>query len=310
MSQKLKINNPDELADGLKDAGIPFKLISTTFTKTITVSEDEIYYYSSGGKLKRIELNLIKMVKEYCEDHNFKVKVNKKYISYIRVNDNFKNGIHKRDLFEIDLKAAYWNLAYRYKYISKAIYNKGLNLDAEGNEIKPKRNKYGNICNHIGKTARLIALGNLAKTYTEFTFDGKKYRIPRRVRSEQTENIFFKVSSETDAIMKMLSILAGDSYLFYWVDAIYVRGQNAVDMIADYLTNTVGIDFKIVPIYKLLKTKSYITVWDETNVDENENMLPRPYIFKSVPKKDLESLLDIDKNIIYKEHYDTFFKKG
>lgn len=310
MSKKLKINNPDELADGLKDAEIPFKLISSTFTKTIIVSDDEIYYYSGGGKLKKIELNLIKLVKEYCENLNLRVKVNRNRISYIRVNDQFKNGTHKRDIFEIDLTAAYWNLAFRYKYISKEIYNKGLNLDQDGNLIKPKRNKWGNICNHISKTARLISLGNLAKTFTEFDFDGKKYKLPKVVRSGLTENMFFKVSSETDAIMKMLSILAGDAYLFYWVDAIYVRGQEAVDAIAEYLTNEIDIQFKIVPIYKLLKTKSYITVWDWENVDDDDNMLPRPYIFRSVPKKELSELLDIDKNIIYKEHYDTFFKKG
>lgn len=321
--QNINFGDHFEFIDSLKENQIPFQLINTTSTHTVIVNseklnfinpskieefeDEEIYYFSTNGKLKMIELNLIKTVKQYCTELNKKVKVNRDHISYVKVND-FKNAIYKRDIWEIDLTAAYWNLAYKYKYISKDIYYKGLNLDENGNPIPPKYNKWGKVMNHISKMGRLIALGNLAKTFVNFYFDGKKYLEPKTERSYLTENYFFKVSLETDSIMKILSMLAGDNYLFYWVDAIYVKTKKTKDEICDYITNEIGMNFKVTEIFRLLKTKSYITVWDKTNLDQDENMIPRPYIFKETNNILLREVLDIDKNLIYKEHYEKFLK--
>lgn len=304
---KLQVRNPIDITDDLKAAGIPFTLSSTSFTKTIYVNEEETYFFTEKGKLKMIELNLIRIVKNHCEALNLKVKVNRDLISYVKVN-NFKNAIYKRDIWEIDLTAAYWNLAYKYKYITKEIYHIGLNLDMEGNPIPPKKNKWGGINNHVSKMARLIALGNLAKTKTLFYFDGVQYQKPKSERSEDTENYFFKVSSETDSIMKMLSMIAGNDYLFYWVDAIYVRSEKAKNMVCDYITNEIGMNFKITKIFKLLKTSTYVMVWDEDNVNEDGDYLPRPYIFKPIKNKDIKRVLDIDNNLVYKDQLETFLK--
>lgn len=303
--RKLKINNPIDFADDLKEAGIPFTLTSTSFTKIIIVSEEETYYYSEKGKLRMVELNLIKQVKNYCEGLNLRIKVNRDFISYIKVN-NFNNAIYKRDIWEVDLTAAYWNLAFKYRFINKGIYLKGLNMDDDGNLIKPIKNKYGNVYNHVSKMARLIALGNLAKIKTHFYFDGFKYMVPRSERSDKTENIFFKVSMETDSIMKMLSMIAGDDYLFYWVDAIYVKSERALNLVCDYITNEVGMNFKITKIYKLLKTSSYVMVWDENNLNQNGDMMPRPYIFKPVKGKKIRQVLDLNNNLILREDLDNF----
>lgn len=294
---KLRIMNPIDFCDDLKNANIPFKLISTTLTRTIIISEKEIYFYSESKKLRTVELNLIKSVKDYCTSLNKKIKLNRDSISYIKVN-NFNNGIYKKDVFEIDLVAAYWNIAYNHKFISREIYLRGLNLDENEKPIKPLKNKYGNIYNYVSKTGRLIALGNLAKSKTEFIFNGKQFFKPKKIFSEDTQNFFFKVSKEVDAIMKMLIIIAGESYLFYWVDAIYVKSEYAKDLICDYITNELGMSFKVTKIKKLLKTSSYITVWDETNLNDSGDMLPRPYIFKSLKDKQLKQVLDTDLNIL------------
>ena len=302
---KIKILNPMEYIDDLKRSKIPFIMFSTTFTKTIYV-ENRTYFYSANGKLKQRELNLIRIVKAYAESQNFKISVDRSKINYIKVN-NFTNGIYKKGLYEIDLNAAYWRLAFKYGYITEAIYYKGLNLDEKGNPVKPIFNRYGVISNHVSKMSRLIALGNLAKSKTIFKYDGEKYHAPEKEYSTLTENVFFKVSAETDAIMKTLSIIAGKDYLFYWVDAIFVKSKEAMENICDYLTNELDFEFKVLPIYKLKKANSYIMLWDKKNIDKDGNMIPRPYIFASTPAKQLTDLLDINKNLIYKEQEQVFF---
>lgn len=301
------LENPFEFAECLRYNETPFTLTSTSFTKKIEV-DGEIYYFTSSGKLKNTDLNLIKAVKNYCEklvtdqfdDAGNLIKeglkipaVDTSKIGYIKVNTKFKNAIHKRDIFEIDLKSAYWNLAYRHGFIDKKIYYKGMNLNDDGTVIEPLFNKWGNIYNHTTKMGRLIALGNLAKVFKVFSFDGLKYSDPQDVRSFKTENIFFRCSMEVDLIMRQLIELAGSNYLFYWVDAIFVRGSETVDLICEFLTNEIGLDFKIVPIKKLVKTPYYIKVWDETNLNKKGDMVPRPYIFKSLPKHRLDEVLDI-----------------
>jgi hypothetical protein len=171
-------------------------------------------------------------------------------------------------------------------------------------------NKWGNIYNHVSKMGKLIALGNLAKTFKVFSFDGKKYSNPELIRSYKTENIFFKCSLEVDAIMKQLISVAGKNYLFYWVDAIFVRGVETVDLICEYLTNEIGLDFKIVPIKKLIKTPYYIKLWDELNVNKDGDLVPRPYIFKSLPNSRLKEVLDIDTDVMkWNENLNEFLSK-
>lgn len=293
-----------EYIDDLKRSKIPFIMYSTTFTKTIYV-DNRTYYYTANGKLKQRELNLIRIVKAYAESQNFKINVDRSKINYIKVN-NFKSGVYKKDIYEIDLNAAYWRLAYKYGYITKDIYYKGLNLNDKGELIKPVYNSYGNISNYVSKMSRLIALGNLAKSKTIFKYDGEKYHAPEKEYSTLTENVFFKVSSETDAIMKILSIIAGKDYLFYWVDAIFVKSKEAMENICDYLTNELEFEFKVMKIHKLKKANSYIMLWDKKNIDKDGNMIPRPYVFASTPAKQLNELLDINKNLIYKEHEKMF----
>lgn len=262
---KLKLRNPKDFIRRLKANKQPFKIVSTVLTKTIITDTNE-YFYSAKTGLKNAELNLIKTVKEYVVKNNITAKCNRKHIQYIN-KGLLKNGTYTKDLYEIDLKSAYWNFALKNGFISKEIYERGNNTKM------------------ISKKARLIALGNLAKRKTYIEFDGENFIKAEFESSTETENVFFKVSQQTDLIMNKCKLIAGSNYLFYWCDAIFVNSKAAKDQIEQFL-NINKVMFKTIPINKILKTRAYIRVWDD------EHKEPRPFIFEPLKIKDLSSIID------------------
>jgi len=250
----------------LKANGEAFKLVSTLLTKTIITETDIFYSVSSDSNLKLNELALIKSVKDYVIKNNIKAIAQRKNIRYID-KAILKNATFKNDLYEIDLKSAYWNYAYKFKFISKDIYERG------------------NDTNKISKKARLIALGNLAKRSYEMEFNGSEFGKSEIIESDNTQDIFFKVSQKTDSVMTRLKLIAAKDYLFYWVDAVFVKSERAKNEIENYLKQN-RIEFKTVKIDKILKTNGYIKVWDKAHKK------PRPFMFESLKTVDLTSVID------------------
>ena len=282
---KLQIKNPKEFISDLKANKEAFQLICTSQTKTIITESNEYYFTDSSG-LRKSELNLIKQVKDFAIDNNIKTNCNKMKIQYI--NKELNNGLYKKDIFEIDLNKAYWNLFYKNEFTSNEIYLKGLD------ESK------------IRKSARLVALGNLAKQQIIFNYNGLIYDRPKFINSP-TEKLFFKVSQQTDNIMNKLKLIAGKNYLFYWVDAIFFKSEQTKNEIAEYL-NDIGMNFKLIPIKKLHSHGNLITVTDELHTFKvrtlkngiwyNKGELkPRPFIFETFKKDDYSKVLNNDFNI-------------
>jgi len=279
---KIKLKNPKEFLNGLKKRGQPFQLISTTLTKTI-LTDSTVYYYTTSNSLKPIELSLIKQVKDYVINNNLSVKCKKESIQYINKNSNLKKGIYSKDIFEIDLNKAYWNYFYKNKYTSEEIYLKGLNEKL------------------ISKKARLISLGNLAKKQIIFDFNGREYLEPT-FKSSDTENLFFKVSQQTDKVMNELKFITGNDFLFYWVDAIFVRGVKARDLVIDYL-KLKKLEFKLILIDRLQNNGNYVTVTDNSHLYKVKtlkndilfnvgDLKPRPFIFEPLKSLDLRKILN------------------
>ena len=262
---RFRIDKPLDIISEFKEYNQAFKLISTLLTKTI-ITDTENLYYVSKSNLKMRELALIKSVKDYVIKHNIKTHAERKKIQYID-RAILKNGVYENDLYEIDLKAAYWNLAYKNKFISKEIFERGNNTKL------------------ISKKARLIALGNLAKRSYIMEYDGFGFGKSEIETSEGTENIFFKVSQQTDAIMTRLKLLCGNDYLFYWVDAIFLKGERAKNEIESYLKSR-KMEFKTIPLTKIEKTDGQIKVWDL------KRDKPRPFMFESLKATDLTSEID------------------
>lgn len=220
------IFNPESLIRDFKRNNIPFVIEKTLFTKKI-ISKYGTHRWNAKTELTFRDLLFIKKVKDYANQlNNIPKKIDRKKIYYVNRNTERieKLNVLKRDLFEIDLTGAYWELAFRFEYISETLYNEGLQVD---------------------KKVRLIALGNLAKRTAVLEYTGSEFLPIHYLKSEQTENIFFDVAQHTDYIMRRLAILAGDEYLFYWVDGIFIKGQKTVEIISEFLDSN-EIKFKIV----------------------------------------------------------------
>jgi hypothetical protein len=270
-----KIRNPKEILSRLKAKGEAFQLISTTLTKKI-ITATRTYYFTQKTGLKMAELGLIKAVKDYVIDNNIKCKSYKGKISYVN-RAILKNGTYKKQLYEVDLNSAFWNFAYKNKHISKEIYEKGNNKKI------------------ISKKARLIALGNLAKVQKVFDYNGSEFDGFNQIESSDTESVFFKVAHQTDNVMSKLKILANKKYLFYWVDAIFIQGNDTLKLIEQYLKDN-KLTYKVIPLNEVLKTQNYIKVWDDKHLYSNTDYVkgkctkvqigePKPRLFNFEPLK-------------------------
>lgn len=258
----VRVQNPKQIIDNLKRKNKPFKIISTTMSKKI-ITENFTYQYMNDCGLKRSELGLIKQVKDYVIKNGIFSRCNKSEIQYINKAD-LTNG-YKSDVYEIDLTKAYWNFFYSNGFTSKEIYLNGLN-----------ESKYS-------KKARLIALGNLAKVKTILNYNGKFFEKTEFEKSD-TENLFFKVSKQTDAIMNKCKIIADKNYIFYWVDAIFIKGEETKNEICEYLSVN-NLEHKVIKIDKFLKTNQYFKVWDSLHEK------PRPFLFESTKGLKLSDIL-------------------
>lgn len=245
----IHILNPNSIIQGLVNQKNPFVLISTMATRTIIINEgtpdEKKYYWVEKGNLKQAELGFIRSVKNHCEQLDNIKNVNRSSIQYID-NHNLKNATLTKDLYEIDLNGAYWNFAYKDGYLNQEVYLKGLK---------------------VSKMARLISLGALAKKPHFKVFDGEEYTVCYHGADLKTAPVFFNSSLRTCNVMNALKFISGNDYLFYWVDAIFFRGEETKLKIEKYLKSHSN-EYKIIPIDKIIKNQYEIKV-EHTKVLKN-----------------------------------------
>ena len=265
----VKVRNIDFYIERCKARKIPFK-IEQTLSTTKLYFDDKVYHYvENTSKLNNYELNLINRVKKDIQNCTLKSEVlPTKYIDL----DEKKNFESKEQIYELDLNASYWNIAHKNNFISNDTY------------------KYALENKKISKKARLISLGALAKkTHTTY-FDGRQF-----TRYEERDNInkdyFFYITRKNYEIMSVLKLIANKDYLFYWVDAIFFKGNEALKNITNYLIKE-NIGYKIYKIDSIIKDEDKINV----NSVEHKNNI-RQFNFKKDKKR---KLYDNDFYIVYK----------
>jgi hypothetical protein len=87
--------------------------------------------------------------------------------------------------------------------------------------------------------------------------------------------------------MNELKVIAGKDYLFYWVDAIFVRSEKTRDRITEHLKN-LSMGYKVIKVDKIHSYGSHVKVFDKSH--ENN----RPFIFEPIKKLDFSKLLNND----------------
>ena len=240
--------NPEQFLTDLKRNKQPFILEKTLYTKRIYCKFGKLVW-NQKTELKFKDLNFINSVRRHAEKlNNIPEYLNRKNIYYINKNSDKPKNFSK-NIYEIDLSGAYWELAYKNNYISYEIYKSGL-------EVKKK--------------VRLMALGNLAKRTAVMQFNGNEFLPITYKESQKTKNIFFDVAKQTDEIMRKMAILCGNDYIFYWVDAIFFRGEKNFEILKEWLEAN-EIKFKTIRIKEIKITKNNIFVNDENEQKRNFN---------------------------------------
>lgn len=226
--ENLKINNED------------FD-IHYSSSKLIILNDNFKYTFYPNKLGSKKGLHFIKKVKKYITDNNITYSF-KHRIKYNVENSLIKNSTkYKKELYEVDLRAAYWHLAYKNKFINEPLYKEGLKID---------------------KRIRLMALGSLAKNIIIFSYKKGELIKKELLKSELTEGIFFKVAFDTDVIMRdLIRTVNKTDFMFYWVDAIFFRGKKNLELIENKLSE-LNMFYKVVNIKSLIKKNNKYQVED------------------------------------------------
>lgn len=122
-------------------------------------------------------------------------------------------NFHHKELWCVDLNSAYL----------QCLFNLGL--------ITPKTSYW--ISKHLTKQERLVAVGMLAKQKHIYSFsEGKQVGDPD-IDADKYRFVFNAVIQETNAILEKAARIAGDDYIFYWVDGIYLKDEWSALLIAE-----------------------------------------------------------------------------
>ena len=255
--RRANIYDAQEIVDELKANNVPFRMETTTMTRKIITEDTTFSYLVRGASLNMRELNLIKKVKNDAQalDLSQFKPVGAKDVTYINKSTIKLGEQAEGDFYEVDLKQAYWNIAFIKGIISLETY-----LYANHPKIKKK--------------ARLIALGALAKRVTSVEYDGEQFG--KIVVGEESEyaRLFYACCLEVSGIMQDISREVGDDYIFHWVDAIFLKNSSALERLITYLNilhaeikkdypEFSDVFFKVIPCEKIVRKKNEIIVYSQ-----------------------------------------------
>jgi hypothetical protein len=229
---------------------IPFKIYQTLNTTKIVTNTDTYTYTNTSGKLNNYELNLIRKVKKdalNCQEMPATTSQDVKYIDVSKLINT--NKVLTAELYELDLNSAYWNNALKNNFIQESTYQYGKGT-------------------RIGKKARLISLGALAKTTTIQEFNGSTYTDLKPIKTT-TKGIFFECANICSLEMNLLKILAEENFLFFWVDAVFFKGNKTKEKLETYL-KAKEIDYKIIPIDKIQSNKKDATITVHSEISKKQ----------------------------------------
>lgn len=236
----------------LQKTGVPHIAYFTNSSTTIKLINEDITYFLAPQFLKKSDLGFVKRVKDFAKTTGLPdTGITSSDITYFRFNDVAEDD--RRDVVEIDVNKAYWQLAYQNGYLPQHLYEQGLNTDK------------------VGKLTRLVALGSLASKKKVFQFDGKNYHFIGYKFDPVLRSYFFKVSYDLDNIMNDIFNQVGERALFYWFDAFFVNRE-----VADYIEREIGrygLGVKRQEIKEVKKVKS--DTFDYLKISDNHKGAPR-----------------------------------
>jgi len=120
------------------------------------------------------------------------------------------------EVYNIDLTAAYLYVLKNLEIISNGLFDKLLNLP---------------------KIDRLASIGTLASKKLIFSYDqnGDLKEEAQIIEDKELSNVFYLCVEEVNLLMNICRDLLGDDFIFYWVDGIYFKNKNQLDLLHKHL---------------------------------------------------------------------------
>ena len=228
----------DEYKKYLEDSEIKYAL---ELSRSVTIIRCKLGDYKTiKNKLTPKQLGFINRVKHHIQktiqDKNYiktfwkKEKIN---IVYSDWKNGLKVGSQFDNIYEVDIKGAYWTEANKRGLLTKELYDEG-----KGKKMKP---------------IRVIALGSLAKKKY-------KYRYIPKTKSQKFINLSVNKKNKRiwdgicntvgNAIVDVRKSLSDNDFIFFWVDGIYFKGDKNIKEVLSIFKKH-GFKCKVRNIYRI-----------------------------------------------------------
>jgi hypothetical protein len=161
-----------------------------------------------------------------------------------------------KKIINIDITSAYATCLLNSKLISKETYL---------------------FLQKIPKTERLPAMGMLARNQLIINFEKGEATTHERFTAD-TAQIFFYIISEINKMMQQVMHMAGDYFLFYWVDGIFLKYDIPVDLLDEI--EAVFLNKNYAVKYESVKDLEWKREEDSVVITMNKNGENKRYAFK------------------------------
>ena len=246
---------------------IPYAIRFTNNHTYLDSSEGN--YMTEDHSFPMRELIYIQMFKDHIIKEKLYQGVPKVDADKIKFYDYNRKLLKSGDRFdgckEIDLKSAYWTYARQnLGLVTDKLHKKTIDINPKTGEI------------FMSKMTRLAAVGSLAKVEENYYFDGEETHKRPYVRSRRTSHVWDHICYKVGLIMQKAAKAAGNGYLFYWTDAIFVTSGTAAKAV-ERVFKAEGFAFKTRSIQRVKVENRHIMATDYKET--------RPFPYPSQDKK-------------------------
>lgn len=223
----------------------PLEIHCTSMSKKYVVDKRLAVYYTPSP-IPRKELGLFSHVRSRAEkriDVGEILPVKGKVI-FTNMSKYLNENIIIRNLYEIDINKAYWQIAKNMGIVSKEMFD-----------------RY-NVNEPAKKIARNMSIGSM--NTMKHLFYSEVLGLPEHIESVENycKDAYWNVAKKCSDIIMGCREVSGSNYLFSWVDAIFVMEKYS--RIGEYINDS-GHSFKTKRIRKMVMVDGVAYVYEENS---------------------------------------------
>ena len=205
------------------------------YREKFTVRKDLMYVFKHVEDRAKIQYEL--------DPEKFELSSRPKFVHISKFMDSTKSGIFQvPEMYCIDIKSAYWKIAYQNGLCDKETFDRFYGLKGEA------------------KMFRNMAIGNLAARTDVFDVDENGVITMLDSYKNDLQSIFWYVASKCDEQIQINKSTISGSYLFSWIDNFYVYGDITMRTIKKNLEKS-GFAWDVEKVHKIVKSNTKYFVW-------------------------------------------------